>query len=354
MEKSMKALVAHAPFDYRYEDVPVPQIGPGEMLLKVKGCGICAGDVKALHGGIRIWGTSPETRYIEAPVIGGHEFCGEIVEMAEDVEGFSVGELVVSEQIVPCGECQFCKEGIYWMCARSAVFGFKQYCQGGFAQYIKLDKNCINHKVPKGFTTQQAVLIEPIACGMHAVERANIQHNEVVVVAGLGAIGLSMLNMSKLKLPRMVIGIDVKENRLAMGKEFGADVVLNPAQCDVVEEIQKLTGGLGCDVYIEASGSPRSVTQGLNALRNLGKYVQMGVFAEEVKADWNIIGDGKELQIYGSHLSGLTYHSVIEGIQSGLIKTDGLISASYPLENWQEAFDATEKDPNAVKIMLVP
>ncbi|MFP4697560.1 MAG: alcohol dehydrogenase catalytic domain-containing protein [Eubacteriales bacterium] len=354
MKSKMKGLVAHAPYDYRYEEVSVPKISDGEILLKVKACGICAGDVKAYHGGIRIWGTSPENRYIEAPVIGGHEFFGEVVELANDVKDFEIGDIVVSEQIVPCNECKFCKEGKYWMCTESAVFGFKQHCQGGFAEYIKLHKKCINHIVPKEFTDEQAVLIEPIACGMHAIEKAKIQHSDVVVIAGLGAIGLSMVNMASLCLPKMVIGLDVKENRLEKSKEFGADITLNPLECDVVEEIKKLTDGLGCDVYIEASGSPKSVTQGLESLKNLGRYVQMGVFAEEVKADWNTIGDGKELQIIGSHLSALTYPAVIKGIQSGLIKTDGLISHSYKLEDWKEAFEATEKDPNAVKIMLKP
>ncbi|MBS4208080.1 alcohol dehydrogenase catalytic domain-containing protein [Bacillus sp. FJAT-50079] len=350
----MKGLVTYAPYDYRYEDVPIPEIGDGEILIKVKGCGICAGDVKSYHGGIRIWGTSEENRYIEAPCVGGHEFYGQIVAMGEGVTGFEIGDDITTEQIVPCNECKFCKEGKYWMCTRSAVFGFKQYAQGGFAEYVKLDKNCINHKIPKEFTPEQAVLIEPIACGMHAIEKANIQHSDVVVIAGLGAIGLSMVNMAKLNLPKMIIGLDVKPKRLAMGKDFGADVVLNPMECDVVEEIMKLTDGLGCDVYVEASGSPKSVKQGLDSLRNLGRYVQMGVFADEVTVDWNIIGDGKELNIIGSHLSALTFPSVISGIQSGAIKTDGLISHTYPLKDWKEAFEATEENPEAIKIMLIP
>jgi len=354
MEKTMNALRAHAPYDYRYERVPVPTVGPGEMLLRVKGCGICAGDLKAYHGGIRIWGTTPENRYIEAPVIGGHEFCGEVAEIGPGVTGFDLGDLVVSEQIVPCNDCKFCKQGQYWMCSGSAVFGFKHRCEGGFAEYVKLPSTCINHKVPKSFTIEQAVMIEPIACGMHALERAGIKHDDVVVIAGLGAIGLSMINIAALKLPKMIIGVDVKANRLQMGKSFGADVVLDPRELNVEDEIMAMTGGLGCDVYIEASGSPQSVTQGLNSLKNLGRFVQMGVFAEEVKADWNIIGDGKELTILGSHLSALTYPAVIKGIEAGAIKTDGLISHQYPLENWQEAFEAAENIPDAMKIMLVP
>lgn len=353
MGEMMKAVVSYAPYDNRYEDFPKPTAGEGEIVLKVKGCGICAGDVKAYHGGIRIWGTSEENRYIEAPCVGGHEFYGEIVELGEGVEGFEIGDTVVSEQVVPCGECAYCKQGIYWMCSRSAVFGFKQYANGGFAEYVKLPKTCLNHKVPESFTPEQSVLIEPIACGMHAVERAQIQHSDVVVIAGLGAIGTSMVNLAKLMLPRMVIGIDVRENRLEMGKKYGADVVLNPMTCDVAEEIKKLTGGLGCDVYIEASGSPRSVTQGLDSLKNLGRYVQMGVFAEEVKADWNTIGDGKELTIIGSHLSGKTYKSVINGIATGAIKTEGLISHKFKMEDWEEGFKATEA-PDAMKVMLVP
>lgn len=353
MPEMMNALVSFAPYDNRVEQVEKPVAGEGEIVLKVKGCGICAGDVKAYHGGIRIWGTSPENRYIEAPCIGGHEFYGEVVEVGAGVEDFKIGDTLVSEQIVPCGECEYCKQGIYWMCTRSAVFGFKQYAQGGFAEYIKLSKNCINHKVPESFTPEQAVMIEPIACGMHAVERAQIQHSDVVVIAGLGAIGTSMVNLVSLKLPKMIIGIDIRENRLEMGKAYGADVVLNPMECNVAEEIKKLTNGLGCDVYFEVSGSPKSVTQGLDSLRNLGRYVQMGVFAEEVKADWNTIGDGKELTIIGSHLSGLTYDSVITGIASGLIKTEGLISHSYKLKDWEEAFKKTEA-PDAMKVMLVP
>lgn len=232
MEK-MKALVSYNPYDYRYEEYPKPEIGEEDILIKVLGCGICAGDIKAYHGGIRIWGTSEKDRYIEAPCIGGHEFFGEIVEMGSRVQGHTLGEKVVAEQILPCNECVYCKKGIHWMCKRSAVFGFKQYANGGFAEYVKLDKNALLHKVPEGFTPEQSVMIEPIACGMHALELGNIGHDDVVVIAGLGAIGLSMVNMAKLALPKMIIGIDVREKRLTLGKEFGVDVVLNPMECDV-------------------------------------------------------------------------------------------------------------------------
>lgn len=291
--KTMMALVTYAPHDYRYEEVAVPKIGPGEILLKVRGCGICAGDIKAYHGGIRIWGTSEADRYITPPVIGGHEVCGEIVDLADDVRGFEVGDFIVPEQVVPCNDCSFCKEGKYWNCATSAVIGFKDYANGGFAEHVKLHKNSIVHKVPDGFSTEQAALIEPIACGMHAVELAQIQHKDVVVVAGMGAIGLAMLDIVKLNLPMKVIGIDVKQKRLDMGKNFGADTIIDASSADAVDTVMELTDGAGCDVYFEVSGTNAGVKQGLGMLKNMGTYVQIGVFRDEVTADWNLLQMGK-------------------------------------------------------------
>lgn len=312
MNDTMKALVAHAPYDYRYEDVPVPAIGPGEMLLRVLACGVCAGDIKSFHGGARIWGTSEENRYIDAPVTGGHEICGEVVAL-EGVDGFSVGDRVVCEQILPCGDCHFCTTGAHWLCTRSAVFGFKEVCPGGFAEYVRVPATAICHRVPDSLTLEQAALVEPIACGMH-----------------------------------------VRADRVARGLEFGADIVLNAAECDVDEEIRTLTDGLGCDVYVEVSGAARSITQGLDALRNRGRFVQMGVLAGPVDTDWNMIGDGKELTIRGSHLSGRTYPAVLRGIETGRIRTDGLVTHTFGLSRWQEAFAVSESEPGALKVLLVP
>ncbi len=354
MSTKMKAVVTYAPGDNRCEEVPLPALEEGEVLLKVKACGICAGDLKAFHGGIRVWGTSEEDRYMEPPCIPGHEFYGEVVDVCGEVPGIEPGDHVCAEQIIPCGECYFCRNGQYWMCQKSVVFGFKNYANGGFAEYVKLPKTSRKHVLPKSFTKEQSVLVEPIACGMHALEQANIQHDDVVVIAGLGAIGTSMCNIANLKLPKLVIGLEVRKERAELARQYGADLILNPMECNVVEEIRKLTGGLGCSVYVEASGSPRSAVQGLNALCNHGRYVQMGVLSDLVSADWNTIGDGKELSIIGSHLSAKVYPAVIRGIEKGLIRTDGLISHSFKLQDWAQAYETAQKDPAAVKIMLEP
>ena len=197
-------------------------------------------------------------------------------------------------------------------------------------------------------------MIEPYACGMHAVERANVGHEDVVVISGLGAIGLAMVNSARILAPKMIIGLDLRQNRLEKAIEFGADMVLNPTEEDVVAKVMEFTGGYGCDVYIEASGSAPSVTQGLNMVRNMGKYVQFGVFPKDVTADWNIIGDTKHMDILGSHLSGHCYEAVIKGIMDGTLKTNGIVSHKYPLTEWEEAFAVAEKDPDAFKVALIP
>jgi threonine dehydrogenase-like Zn-dependent dehydrogenase len=356
MNNAMKALVAYGSGDYRYEDVSKPEPKSGEIILKVKGCGVCAGDLKAYYGKgmIAPKESSKEDRFWETPVIPGHEFFGEIVDLAEDVEGFERGDYVVAEQIVPCGTCPDCLGGVFWMCGALRVFGLKQYVQGGFAEYIKLPKNSRVHKIPDTFTIEQAVLIEPYACGMHAAERARITHNDVVVISGLGPIGLAITNIVRLSLPKLIIGVDINENRLKLGKEFGADVVLNPNTCDLGREIAKINNGIGCDKYIEASGYGESVVQGLNILRNHGTYVQFGALSSEVLTNWNTIGDGKELTIYGSHLSARCFPAVIKGIKSGLLRTDGLVSHVFPLKDWKRGFETAKTDSNAMKVALVP
>lgn len=351
---TMKALLMYGPGDFRIEDVPVPAIGPGEILIRVMAAGICAGDVKTLHGGIRIWGTSEKDRYIEAPVIGGHEFYGEVVAIGDGVSNAAIGDHMISEQIVPCNACRFCLSGHYWMCRQSDVYGFKKHTQGGFAQYMKFHSRGRNHRIPKELPPEKAVLVEPYACAMHAVERAKIRHRDVVVISGLGCIGLGMINVASALAPSKLVGLDLRENRRAMARRFGADIVLDPTKDDVTRVIMDLTDGYGCDVYIDAAGSQSSVQQGLRLIRNLGRYVEFGVFPKEIVADWNVIGDVKEIDIMGSHLGPYCYEPVIKGLSAGTLKADGVLSHKFALTDWEKAFETAEKDEGAIKVGLLP
>ncbi|MGQ9623696.1 MAG: alcohol dehydrogenase catalytic domain-containing protein [Candidatus Caldatribacteriaceae bacterium] len=358
LPKKMKAVVNYAPEDFRLEEVNVPNIGPGEVLIRVGGCGICAGDVKTFHGAPRIWGGEGNPPYVVPPVIPGHEFFGQVVALGEgagEKYGVVLGDWVVSEQIIPCGACRFCVEGNYWMCERHYIYGFKRgEAEGAFAEYVRLPRNAINHKLPEGFPLQVAPYVEPLACAIHAVERADVQFRDVVVIAGMGAIGLGMLQVVRLKNPRLLIAIDILKKRLELAKDLGADLTLNPLETDVVQEVKRLTGGYGCDVYIHASGHPQGVIQGLQMIRRLGRCVEFSVFNQPTTADWSIIGDVKELDIRGAHLSPRTYPVAIEFLYKGYVKADRIITHELPLKEFKKGLELAEKGEEAIRVVLKP
>ena len=154
-----------------------------------------------------------------------------------------------------------------------------------------------------------------------------------------------MITYARMKNPAKLIVLDMIDARLEKAKEFGADIVLNPGKEDVVKKIMDLTEGYGCDIYLEATGHPSSVKQGLDMIRKLGRFVEFSVFGSETTVDWSIIGDGKELDVLGAHLSPYCFPFVIEHIYDGSLKADGVVSSTYSLESWEEAFDkATGKD----------
>jgi threonine dehydrogenase-like Zn-dependent dehydrogenase len=357
LPKTMKAVVVHGIEDYRLEEVLVPQVGPGDVLVQVKTTGVCASDVKAYYGA-RVWGSEQIEPYIETPVIPGHEFVGEVVALGEGAEekyGLALGDLAVSEQIVPCWQCRFCQRGQYWMCQRHDIYGFKhRRAEGSWAKYMKFPAGAINHKVPPEVKPEHAALVEPLACAIHAVERGEIQLGDVVVIAGMGPIGLCMLQVARLKSPALLIALDLQEHRFQLAREFGADMALNPAEEDVIQRVLELTDGYGCDVYIEATGAGVGVLQGLQMIRKLGTFVEFSVHAGPVAADWSIIGDQKELNVHGAHLGPYCYPRAIQYIADGTVVADRIVTHALPLERFREAIELADSRTESVKVVLIP
>lgn len=353
--KKMKALVAYAIGDYRLDEVDVPRAIEGEIIIKVEACGVCAGDIKAYQGAPSFWGGEGNPSYIKAPMIPGHEFIGTIVEMGPNSDSaFKLGDRVISEQIVPCGICKFCKTDRYWMCQKHDVYGFQNNVNGGMAEYMRFPKEALVYKIPKEIPIESAVLIEPYACSKHAVDRGNITSEDVVVLSGAGTLGLGMVGAIKQKNPKVLVVLDMKDERLEMAKSFGADMVINPGKENVVEKILEITEGYGCDVYIEATGHPSSVKQGLEMIRKMGTFVEFSVFNDLVTVDWSIISDRKELNLFGAHLSPHCYESVIEWIQDGKLPTKGVVTHKLPLDEWKKAFELAKTGDHALKVILIP
>ncbi len=354
--KTMRAVRVHGIEDYRLEEIPVPVVGPGEVLVRVLATGVCQRRQvlsrvprvglrrdRALHSGARHAGARVRRR-------GGRPWGG-----AGAKYGLELGDWAVSEQIVPCWQCRFCQRGQYWMCHRHDIYGFiKDRAEGSWAEYMKFPAGALNYKVPKDIPAEQAALIEPMACAIHAVERGEIELGDTVVIAGLGPIGLGMVQVARRKSPGMLIALDMKPKRLEMARTLGADLAIDIREGNAIQRVLDLTDGYGCDVYIEATGAAPAVNQGLQMLRRLGTFVEFSVHLQPAAVDWSIIGDVKELNIHGSHLGAYSYPLAIDYLRSGAINGKALVSHVLPLERFKDGLEIAHSGEESMKVILTP
>jgi erythritol/L-threitol dehydrogenase len=355
--ETMSAVVCHGPEDYRLEELPVPDPGPGEVLVRVEAVGICASDLKCYHGATKFWGDAERPAYVERGVVPGHEFVGRVVELDDQARahwGVELGDRVVSEQIVPCWECRYCRRGQYWMCAPHDIHGFKRATPGAMASYMVFPAAAIVHRVSADLPAHHAAFAEPLSCALHAVERADIHFDDVVAVAGCGPIGLGMIAGAAAKHAARVVALDVSDSRLELARRCGADLVVNVGRDDPLPLIASLTEGYGADVYLEGSGHPAAVGQGLRLLRKLGTYVEYGVFGADATVDWSIISDDKELDVRGAHLGPHCWPAAIRMLESGTLPMDQICSHQLPLEEFQRGLDLVGDGSTSVKVSLIP
>jgi threonine dehydrogenase-like Zn-dependent dehydrogenase len=356
MNKTMQAVVIHGPNDYRLETKDVPTPAEGELLVKVEAVGICASDLKLYHGAKKYWGDGERPPSVQVGITPGHEFVGRVVgagEGALELHGVEVGTRVTAEQIVPYGSDRYIERGQYWMAESGTIFGLKRF-DGAMAEYMIFPREARVHRVPESLPAAHAAFVEPLSCSLHAVERGTISFDDVVVVAGCGPIGLGIVAGAKAKHPKLVIALDISDEKLELAKACGADLTLNPSTTDVIQAVRDLTDGYGADVYFEATGHPSSVLQGLTLIRKLGTFVEFSVFGADVTVDWSIIGDDKELDIRGAHLGPHCWPPALRILDAGILPLDRICTHQFPLERFLDAFELAG-DPNipSVKVSLV-
>jgi len=355
--QSMKAVICHGPKNYSLETIPVPTRQPGELLLKVEAVGICASDLKCYAGAAKFWGDENRPAWAETEVVPGHEITGRIVELDDEASahwGVALDDRVVLEQIVPCWDCYYCNHGAYHMCAPHQMYGFKRANPGGMEEYMTVSVDSLVHKVSKDIPPAHAAFAEPLSCALHAVERAGLLFSDVVVIAGAGPIGLGMIAGARAKNPALIISLDVDQRKLDIAKKTGADIIINIGQEDAVERVKELTGGLGADVYLEGTGHPSAVPQGLNLLRKLGRYVEYSVFKENVSVDWSIISDDKELDVLGAHLGPNCWPAAIKLIETGKLPLNEICTHQLPLADFQKGLDMVADGTQSIKVSLLP
>ena len=344
MSGKMMAVVVHTGDQFCYEAVERPVAGQEELILRIEATGICAADRK-IYSRNHPW-------QLPDPYYPGHEYVGRVVEMdkaAAERTGLALGDRVVAEIPIPCRECWFCHRGLYTHCDKPGV------CVGSWAEYMRIPAGAIIHHVPDDLAPEQGAIIEPLACSVHAVNLAQIQLADVVVVSGLGAIGMGILQVARLKTPRRLVGLDVDDGLLEIATRLGADSALNPVCDDVPNELKELTGGRGPDIYIEASGSVASLRTGLDVLRKAGRLVVYGVYGQDATVDFDLVSEFKELEIIGGHVSPNTYPLAIKYLAEGLIDWRAMVTHTFPLARFEEAINAkNQPGVTSIKTLLIP
>ncbi len=326
-------------------------------MLRVEAVGICASDLKCYDGAAKFWGDANRPAWAETEVVPGHEITGRVVELddlAREHWGVEVGDRVVVEQIVPCWDCRYCDTGNYHMCQVHNIYGFKRATHGGMQEFMVLTAGSLVHQIAADIPPAHAAFAEPLSCALHAVERAQITFADVVVVAGCGPIGLGMIAGAAAKFPAQVIALDMDPHKLNLALQTGATLAINIAEQDAVAKVKGLTEGYGCDVYLEGTGAPPAVLQGLNMLRKLGRFVEYSVFKEDVSVDWSIISDDKELDVLGAHLGPNCWPAAIRLIESGRLPMEQICTHQLPLADFQKGLDLVADGKESIKVSLVP
>lgn len=351
----MKAAVWHAKKDVRVMDVPEPaKPAQGWVKIKVEWCGICGSDLhEYLAGPIFIPTSAHPLTGHEGPVILGHEFSGEVVELGAGVTNLKVGDRVAPDACQHCGECKFCKMGRYNICEKLAFTGLMT--NGAFAKFVNVPAE-LCFVLPENVSYEDGALIEPLAVGFHAVKQAGDIFGDTVVILGGGTIGLSALQSAKAAGAARAIVIEMSAARKEKAKECGADIVLDPSEVDVVARVKELTDGYGADVVIECIGNKNTAPLAVELARKAGTVVMVGIFEEP--SSFNFFGlTATEKKIVGSLAYTLSdYRGVAACLADGRMVARPMITGKISLTDIvKKGFEELVNNKEAnIKILVSP
>ncbi len=348
MQGKMRAIIKPeaAPGAALVNDWPIPQTGPKDLLVKVKAAAICGTDTHIYE-----WTPYAQSR-VKPPTPIGHEFCGEVVEVGEQVVGFEVGDLVAGETHIPDETCFLCRTGQPHICKNMLILGI--HTPGVFADYTLLPAVCA-WKLPKGFDPEIGAVLEPMGVGVHGALLGPL-HTANVAVIGAGPIGALAAATAKVCGANKVMVSDMEDVRLEMAKSLGATHLYNARDVDVVAEVMRETDGYGADVVLEVTGNPKAMENALKMARKAGRVTFIGLPNDPVTInDFSNDLIYKELQVSG--VTGRTMYGtwfqVTRLINSGLIDPRKVITHRLPFEKFEEGFKAA-KERSGGKVVFFP
>ena len=341
MKDTMKEVVIIGPKQYEIREVPVPAPGNNEVLVQMKAAGVCGSDIH------QFLGENPNTMFSRIP---GHENVGIVVACGADVKNIKVGDHVVVDLVVACGECPQCKKGRRNVCrtvkARGAAI------DGGWREYFAVPEHEV-YLLPQDMPFKDAALIEPFAIGGHCTTRAGIQGGESVLVLGSGTIGAVILQTLKLKGCR-VICADINDDSLARAQKYGADAVVNTKKENLKDAVQKFTDGAGVEVIFDSACYPGSLTavleMGIPA--NGATVVPMG-FCTAQEGITQAMINTRELSIIGTRMSCNQFQPTIERFAKHEYQLDGMVSHYIPFSQVGQVFENIIHPPKNMKKMVI-
>ncbi|WP_113913343.1 2,3-butanediol dehydrogenase [Roseovarius dicentrarchi] len=347
----MKAALWYAAKDIRVEDIDEPQVKPGHVKLKVAWTGICGSDLhEYLAGPIFIPADEKHPLSGEkAPITMGHEYCGEITELGDGVEGFEVGDRVAIEPIYHCGKCDACRDGLYNLCQDMGFMGLSGGA-AGFAGYSVVPAG-MAHKMPDGLSMEQGALVEPAAVALHAVRVSALKAGDTAAVFGAGPIGLLVVEALRAAGASKVYVVEPSPERREKAMELGATVALDPGEVDVVAEIRDASGG-GVNVAFEVTGVSAVFKQCIDVTRYEGQALIVSIWEGEASLNPNDVVLS-ERNIKGTIGYRNVYPAVMELMTRGYFQAENLVTKRIELDDIvAEGFDVLSSEKSQVKILV--
>ena len=343
----MKALLLKEYRKLELAEMPEPRIGPDELLVRVRACGICGSDIHGFDGssGRRI-----------PPLVMGHEAAGVVSQTGSSVTRFQVGDRVTFDSTVYCGRCDYCRRGEVNLCDQRQVLGVSngEYRRhGAFAEWVVVPEYIV-YPLPEALSFEHAAMVEALSIAVHAVGLTLLKLGDTAVVVGSGMIGLLVIQTLRLAGCARVIAVDVDAARLSLAVGFGAEVCLNPAHSDVASSVRDFTSGRGADVVLEAVGTTATLSTALACARKGGVLTMIGNISPKVELPLASIVT-RQIRMFGSCASAGEYPVCLDLLTRKTIRVEPLISKVAPLEEGPAWFERLyHREPNLMKVILQP
>jgi L-iditol 2-dehydrogenase len=343
----MTAAVLYGKEDVQIETVDVPEIGRGDVLVRVRAALTCGTDVKVFRRGYH-------ARMIVPPALFGHELGGDIVAMGKDVRGFKMGQRVVAANSAPCGICFYCQHNLENLC-EDLLFN-----NGAYAEYIRIPERIVRrnmYEVPDHVSYQDAALVEPLACVLRGLEESGVRAGDTIAVIGLGPIGMMFVRLAKAVCNARVIAIGRRPQQLLRASRMGADeTVLNCDGADVVGPVHEMTGGRGADVVIEAVGLPEVWQLAIKLLRRGGVVNFFGGCPDgtNLSLDTNLLHYSELTCKASFHHTPALIRKALDLVSRGYVGAKDFVNHSEPLTNLLQVMQHLMSHNGHLKTAIIP